>query len=188
MNPAGLTDEFAALLAPLAQIELPDFNPADPPFGFVFSAPQVLRSVDEPVVSFATVVDGEEEYMGVRVRDGQVVLLRPGSRRAGYVNASISDFVYFLSHIQEYKTLADQLDPDPPSWTLTVAETDAILKRFEEGSLKTRDDPPQRRQQLATLKRNLRSLRAQLRERDANAIRASNWWGMVLTEYGDALP
>jgi hypothetical protein len=170
-------------LTALAERELPDFDPADPPFGFVFTAPETWKG-DDTIVAIGTA--DRSQRLGVRISDGDVVV--GGGRKATYVNASVPDFLFFLTRMAEFLALSNELDPDPPSMTLTVAESDDLLARFERGELRPRGDRDQRRRKEAELRRALRTLRSDLRGRDPRAVRASSWWGAILQEFADALP
>ncbi|SDP16693.1 hypothetical protein SAMN04487788_2324 [Microbacterium testaceum StLB037] len=88
----------------------------------------------------------------------------------------------------EFRALSSELDPDPLSVPLTVAESDHILARFERGELRPRGDRDQRRRKEVELERALRTLRGDPRGRDPRAVRASSWRGAIIHEFADALP
>lgn len=180
------SEAFSPAVAELVGQEIPDYDPLDPPFDFVFSTPQFREVAGHPFVTFGTTTD--DELLGVRVADGKVEVIRQGACLTTYVNASPAVFLEFVARVGEYKKLFDNLNPDPAPWTLDDAETVALLQRFADGKVRPRTDRQLQQRNEATLRRELRTLRSNLRGRDPKALRPTNWWGRILFEYADAIP
>ncbi|MDA3804476.1 SUKH-4 family immunity protein [Clavibacter sp. CT19] len=167
--------------------ELPEFDRADPRFGFVFMGPERSTAGRRDFLAFAEVVDEGADRIGLDVSTGEVRAFSLDSGRTAYVNDSVSSLLFFLDHMIAFAIIVDELDPDPPPMTLTVEESQRLVERFERGELRPRVDRSKTKENQAILKRELRALRALLRERDAKALRGSAWWGRVIDEFSDVL-
>ncbi|MBC3974136.1 SUKH-4 family immunity protein [Xanthomonas translucens] len=165
--------------------ELPDFNCADPSFGFVFFGPERVAAGKKDFLAFAKVVDGSADRIGVAVSTGEIFAFYLDFNKTKYVNDSVASFLFFLDKMIAFKIILDELDPDPPAMTLTVEESNRFLERFERGELKPRGDDSKRKENEAILKRKFRELKSSLRERDSKALRGAAWWGGVIEEINE---